>query len=71
MAQASGICIAFEGQTWEVVFCKVADSTQLTLTCTVREDFPDEFPEFQPAGCIAGWEYFIQQNLKQYLDSRN
>lgn len=43
-------------------------STQLTLTCTTVEDFPDDIPEFKRENCVAGWEYFIQQSLKSFLD---
>ncbi|MFH1699860.1 MAG: SRPBCC domain-containing protein [Candidatus Zixiibacteriota bacterium] len=43
-------------------------STRLTLTNTVIEDFPDDIPEFTRESCIAGWEFFIQNNLKEYLE---
>ena len=43
-------------------------STRLRLTCTVREDFPEDIPEFQGESCAAGWEYFIQKSLREYLD---
>jgi uncharacterized protein YndB with AHSA1/START domain len=42
-------------------------STKLTLTCNVREDFPDDIPEFSRESCLAGWKYFISQNLKEFL----
>lgn len=45
------------------------DSTTLRLTVTVREDFPDDIPEFKRQSCIAGWEYFIKGRLKEYLGS--
>jgi uncharacterized protein YndB with AHSA1/START domain len=44
-----------------------ADETTLTLTNTVPEDFPDTIPEFQRESCMAGWEYFIQRRLTEYL----
>jgi uncharacterized protein YndB with AHSA1/START domain len=46
------------------------DSTRLTVTATVREDFPDEIPEFRRESCVGGWEYFIQQSLKAHLERR-
>ena len=30
-------------------------STRLQLTCTVREDFPQDIPEFQRESGVAGW----------------
>jgi uncharacterized protein YndB with AHSA1/START domain len=45
-------------------------STRLRLTATVREDFPDDIPEFRRDSCVGGWEYFIQQRLKAYLEHR-
>ena len=43
-------------------------STTLRLTATVREDFPDDIPEFKRESCIAGWEYFIKLRLKEHLE---
>ena len=40
----------------------------LTLTNTVLEDFPDHIPEFTRESCLGGWQYFIQQELKKYLE---
>lgn len=45
------------------------EETKLTLTCRTREDFPDDIPEFRRESCEAGWKYFIQENLKRYLES--
>lgn len=39
----------------------------LTLTNTTLEDFPDDIPEFTRESCTAGWQYYIQQQLKDYL----
>ena len=44
-------------------------STKLTVRTDVREDFPDEIPEFKRESCEAGWQYFIQQNLKRFLEN--
>ncbi|TDQ30646.1 SRPBCC family protein [Zeaxanthinibacter enoshimensis] len=32
------------------------------------ETFPQEIPEFSSASCKAGWEYFIQGRLKEYIE---
>ncbi len=44
------------------------DKTKLILTDTVLEDFSDDIPEFQRDSCVAGWEYFINNRLKNYLE---
>lgn len=41
--------------------------TEITLTNTVNEDFPDGIPEFRAESCRGGWEYFLQQRLANYL----
>lgn len=43
------------------------DSTKLKLTVEVLEDFPDEIPEFRRESCIGGWNYFINNRLKEFL----
>lgn len=43
-------------------------TTKLRLTNHVLEDFPEDVPEFKRESCIAGWEYFIQKRLKEYLE---
>ncbi len=45
-----------------------AGGTLLRLTNTGLDTFPDSLPEFSRESCVAGWEYFIQGNLKKYLD---
>lgn len=45
------------------------DSATLKLTCKVRETFQEDIPEFSRENCVAGWEYFIQDSLKSYLES--
>ena len=44
------------------------DSTTLRLTLDIREDFPEDIPEFKRKSCIGGWEYFIQGRLKEFLE---
>ncbi len=40
---------------------------ELTVTHRVTEDFPNDIPEFKPESCLAGWKYFIQERLTEYL----
>ncbi len=42
--------------------------TTLRLTCTVVEDFQANVPEFTRNSCIEGWNYFITESLKEYLE---
>jgi len=43
------------------------DRTNLIVTNTVLADFDDSIPEFRRESCRAGWEYFIQKSLNDYL----
>lgn len=43
--------------------------TILKLKHKVVEPFPSEIPEFTRESCQAGWEYFVQDQLKDYLTS--
>jgi uncharacterized protein YndB with AHSA1/START domain len=45
------------------------NSTKLILTVEVLEDFPDDIPEFKRESCIGGWNYFINNRLKEYLSN--
>lgn len=40
---------------------------KLRLTHRVLEDFPEEIPEFKRESCLAGWNYFLSQSLKKFL----
>lgn len=41
--------------------------TNLRLTHTITQDFPDDVPEFERKSGYAGWQFFIKQRLKEYL----
>lgn len=41
--------------------------TNLTVTCEILEDFPENISEFKTESCIAGWNYFINERLKNFL----
>jgi len=49
---------------------KQNDHTKLKLTNQVVEDYPDDIPEFTRESCMAGWTYFINQRLKEFLDNK-
>ena len=42
--------------------------TKLSVTSHEMDSFPKDIPEFKRESCIAGWNYFIKQNLKDYLE---
>ena len=42
--------------------------TELTLTSVVNESFTQDIPEFKRESGVAGWTYFIQNSLKEYID---
>lgn len=44
--------------------------TLLRLTNVGLETFPNDIPEFKGESCRGGWEYFIQKNLKAYLENK-
>jgi uncharacterized protein YndB with AHSA1/START domain len=44
--------------------------TKLRLTVDVLEDFPEDIPEFKRESCIAGWDYFINNRLKVFLNNK-
>lgn len=43
------------------------NGVSLTVTTEVIVDFPSDIPEFEPESCEAGWKYFIQKRLAEYL----
>ncbi len=44
------------------------NNVQLKLTTVVVENFPKDIPEFTRESCIGGWNYFIKERLKQFLE---
>ncbi len=48
---------------------EIEHQTTLTVTSTVIEDFADDIPEFKRESCLAGWNYFIKNRLKEYLNT--
>jgi uncharacterized protein YndB with AHSA1/START domain len=47
------------------------NSTRLRLTHQAIESFPDDIPEFKRESGLAGWTYFIKENLKQFLEKNS
>ena len=50
---------------WELI--PEGDGTKIKLTNGVVESFPDDDPAFKRESAIAGWTYFLQERLKEYL----
>lgn len=46
------------------------DSTKLRLTHQITAAFPQNIPEFKRESGIEGWNYFIGQRLKYYLEKK-
>ncbi|MCB2195645.1 MAG: SRPBCC domain-containing protein [Bacteroidetes bacterium] len=44
--------------------------TKLKLTNEGLESFPDHIPEFTHESCHAGWNYFIKEQLKAFLEGK-
>jgi uncharacterized protein YndB with AHSA1/START domain len=45
------------------------NSTMLRLTHQVTESFPQNIPEFKRESGIEGWNYFIKNTLKAFLEN--
>lgn len=44
------------------------EETQLRLTNIVTEDYPSNVAEFKRESCIGGWNYFLGESLKGFLE---
>lgn len=44
------------------------NGTRLTLTHEIVEPFPNDIPEFSRESCAEGWNYFIRNSLKEYIE---
>ncbi len=45
--------------------------TKLRVSTVVTENFPDNIPEFKSESCREGWNYFIKDRLKNYIETSN
>jgi uncharacterized protein YndB with AHSA1/START domain len=43
--------------------------TKIRLTHKVLESFPDDIPEFKRENGVLGWQYFINEALKEFLEA--
>lgn len=46
------------------------NSTTLRLTSVVYTDFPEDIPEFERESGVGGWNYFLGERLKAYLEAK-
>jgi len=59
----------YEGESFSHFEIEELDNqTKLRLTTIVTKDFSDKIPEFKRESCLGGWNYFIKQNLKNFLE---
>lgn len=54
----------------EFILVEIGDKTSLTLTASIIEKYPENIPEFERESSVAGWNYFIKERLKAYLDNK-
>jgi hypothetical protein len=45
------------------------DGSLLRVTTEGIDSFPQNIPEFTRESCEGGWKYFIQANLKNYIEA--
>lgn len=54
--------------TFELV--EEEDGSKLILTNEGLHTFPQDVPEFKRESCLGGWNYFIRERLKDYLETK-
>lgn len=47
---------------------KIEKGSLLRVTNYGIDTFPEDVPEFTRESCQGGWQYFINQNLKNFID---
>ena len=52
---------------WELT--SEANRTRLRLTVEGLETFPQDIPEFTRESCIQGWNYFLGDRLRNFLEN--
>lgn len=57
----------------EVIFelFEQKQQTRLTLNHQVTASFQEDIPEFSRQSCESGWVFFINQELKRYLEEKS
>lgn len=53
---------------WELT--SEGHTTKLKLTCEGLETFPQDNPDFSRESCIEGWNFFLSQRLKTFLEGQ-
>lgn len=53
--------------TWEL--SEIASGTKLTLTHSGVESYPQDNPLFKREAGVAGWDYFLNDSLRGFLES--
>ena len=46
------------------------EKTKLKLNAVVVNAYPADIPEFERASGVAGWNYFLKERLKTYLEEK-
>ena len=46
------------------------NGSHLRLTHRIIQDFPQDISEFSRESCLAGWTYFINDRLRNYLEKK-
>ena len=60
---------AFEGAGLVTFALKEeGNKTKITLTNKIVRDYPSDISEFTTESCRGGWNYFIKERLKGYLE---
>lgn len=44
------------------------ENVNLKLVINILDDFPEGIPEFKIESCLAGWNYFLKERLKEFLE---
>ncbi|MEX1000882.1 MAG: SRPBCC domain-containing protein [Crocinitomicaceae bacterium] len=52
--------------SWEL--SEEEDQTKLKLTHEGSDTFPQDNPDFRRAACMGGWDFFVRQRLKDFLE---
>jgi uncharacterized protein YndB with AHSA1/START domain len=63
-----GGCVGDSTVQWEIQ--ETQDGTKLTLTHVCHEPFPQDDPLMSRESCQAGWNYFLHESLKSFLEKQ-
>lgn len=64
-----GGCPGDSSVTWEL--SEESGGARLRLTHTGQETFPQDDPNFKRESCQAGWDFFLHESLKGFLDRQS